>query len=463
MQADRAISITREEVVRGPNLPSLPLLNGTELLDFSKPSYYEFYLYNQPLVRTMCLLISLSAGVIFPSLTQLWSRWAPAADRSILIGFAVSGSHLGSVFCYAIGGHLCHKGIGFGPSWAALFYLNAMLTFTWCILWVVLFRTDPQKHPFVSQKEKDYILRNTVPRRPISFRKIPWLKILKSRAFIAHDAYHTLVNWGFYIMLTNTPTYMKHVLKFDIKETGFISCIPFLLIWLTTTSSGLVADVLISRQILSRTAVRKLANSIGAFGPGIMTIAIGFAKSTEVAVALYSISGALFGVTFGAGFMCVCNDIGGSIAGIVFGMANAIGSIPGIIAPYVTSAMTKQHTQAQWRNVFIIAGVMYFIAGIEFLFFGTALPQFYMEEEEIRDPTSKKDMSADRKMQEAQDLTNKARKKIKKQKMKDDVTMLDDLPKFEDIEVEDQFDDSDDSDDNEEGHIRIPINDGPTI
>ncbi|KAL7670635.1 hypothetical protein ACOME3_005567 [Neoechinorhynchus agilis] len=60
MQADRAISITREEVVRGPNLPSLPLLNGTELLDFSKPSYYEFYLYNQPLVRTMCLLINRS-------------------------------------------------------------------------------------------------------------------------------------------------------------------------------------------------------------------------------------------------------------------------------------------------------------------------------------------------------------------------------------------------------------------
>ncbi|KAI0981539.1 hypothetical protein GJ496_005293 [Pomphorhynchus laevis] len=303
----------------------------------------------------MRVLVGLSAGMIFPSVSQLWSRWAPIQDRSILIGFAVSGSHLGSVFTLPLGGYLCQN--GFGGGWPSLFYSISIMTFIWCALWIILFADDPQQHKFLSSEEKQYIQRNTIQRKHVALRDVPWLRILKSKAFIAHTVYHTFVNWGFLMLLTMTPKYMKEVLCFDINANGLLSALPFIMIWLSTTISGIVADMLINRQIMTRTTVRKLANSIGAFGPGIFILALGFVPNGQasISVTLLTIGQLLFGVTFGAGFMCVCNDIGGSIAGIVFGMANGIGAIPGIIAPYVTSEITKTGTAAEWRTVFIIA------------------------------------------------------------------------------------------------------------
>lgn len=354
------------------------LINGVILCLYSTLAHYGY-----PFLVVLRIIVGLSAGMIFPSVSQLWSNWAPIQDRSILIGFAVSGSHLGSVFTFPVAGYLCTN--GFAGGWPSLFYSIAIMTFIWAILWIILFRDDPERHPFVKADEKQYISRNTIPRKPISFKKIPWIKIMTSQAFIAHTIYHTFVNWGFLTLLTMTPKFMKDVLCFDINTNGLLSSLPFIMIWFSTTASGIVADIIINRQIMSRTSVRKLTNAIGSFGPGIFTLALGFVPQGQemTSVALLTVGQLLFGITFGAGFMCVCNDIGGSIAGIVFGMANTIGHIPGIVAPYVTSAITRNKTAAEWRTVFIIAAVIYFAAGIEFLIFGLASPQAYMEERRL--------------------------------------------------------------------------------
>jgi len=46
----------------------------------------------------------------------------------------------------------------------------------------------------------------------------PWLQFAKSPAVWAIVAAHTCCNWGTYTLLTNIPTYMKEVLKFDIQS-----------------------------------------------------------------------------------------------------------------------------------------------------------------------------------------------------------------------------------------------------
>ena len=51
--------------------------------------------------------------------------------------------------------------------------------------------------------------------------KIPWGKILTSRPVWAIVVTHMCANWGTYTFLTNIPTYMKEVLKFNIKDVGW--------------------------------------------------------------------------------------------------------------------------------------------------------------------------------------------------------------------------------------------------
>jgi len=57
-------------------------------------------------------------------------------------------------------------------------------------------------------------------------------------------------------------------------------------------------------------------------------------------VLLITIGLAFSGLTYGGGFLVNYNDIGGTYAGIVFGLSNTIGTISGIVAPYLVGALT---------------------------------------------------------------------------------------------------------------------------
>ena len=57
------------------------------------------------------------------------------------------------------------------------------------------------------------------------------------------------------------------------------------------------------------------------------------------------------------------NDISGPFSGIVFGISNTIGTIPGIIAPFSASLLTPHGTQQEWQVVFWITAVIYFVGG----------------------------------------------------------------------------------------------------
>jgi ACS family sodium-dependent inorganic phosphate cotransporter-like MFS transporter 5 len=48
---------------------------------------------------------------------------------------------------------------------------------------------------------------------------------MTNKACIALFVGHTTSNWGTYLFLTNIPTYMKEVLKFDIKSVILYSLI----------------------------------------------------------------------------------------------------------------------------------------------------------------------------------------------------------------------------------------------
>lgn len=57
-------------------------------------------------------------------------------------------------------------------------------------------------------------------------------------------------------------------------------------------------------------------------------------------VSLLVIGLAFTGCAYGAGFMVNYNDIGGSFAGLSFGMSNTMGTVPGFVAPLVVGFLT---------------------------------------------------------------------------------------------------------------------------
>lgn len=75
-------------------------------------------------------------------------------------------------------------------------------------------------------------------------------------AQIGHD-------FGFYIMVTDLPKYMKDVLHFSVADNGLYSSLPYLVMWIVSIATGVLGDWLIKHQHLSITMSRKVFTTIG--------------------------------------------------------------------------------------------------------------------------------------------------------------------------------------------------------
>lgn len=60
-------------------------------------------------------------GLMFSSVSYLFSQWAPVKEKSRLIGFAQAGAGIGSAISPIFGGYLCQN--GFYEGWGSIFII----------------------------------------------------------------------------------------------------------------------------------------------------------------------------------------------------------------------------------------------------------------------------------------------------------------------------------------------------
>lgn len=108
-------------------------------------------------------------------MTALLAKWVPLRERATIGSLVYAGSQfgsniffnncklnnysnfliLGTILSNAISGEL----IRYTQDWASVFYFFGALGIIWFIFWVLLCYSDPQSHPFISDKEKEYLNR----------------------------------------------------------------------------------------------------------------------------------------------------------------------------------------------------------------------------------------------------------------------------------------------------------------
>ncbi|KAL7677895.1 hypothetical protein ACOME3_004126 [Neoechinorhynchus agilis] len=164
------------------------------------------------------VLVGFGSGVILPSVSNVWTSWAPQSERSFLISMATSGAHLAPIVIFNIGGYLEEHGFT-SVKWKSLFYVVAIMETIWLVLWFILFADSPRKSRIISQEEIRYIEEN-IETGPITKHDLnaPWKSIFTSRACIALFLCHTCANWAFYTLLVEAPTFFKKTFNPDAQE-----------------------------------------------------------------------------------------------------------------------------------------------------------------------------------------------------------------------------------------------------
>lgn len=100
----------------------------------------------------------LAEGVVFPCMNTLIAQWMPKMERTRGTTIIQTGSMIGTVITLPLTAILSKS--HFMGSWEASFYLLGIAGVIWFILWTFLVYESPETHPFISQKEVNYILAN---------------------------------------------------------------------------------------------------------------------------------------------------------------------------------------------------------------------------------------------------------------------------------------------------------------
>ena len=132
--------------------------------------------------------------------------------------------------------------------------------------------------------------------------------------------------------------------------------------------AGWIADSLIARN-WDITTVRKLMQSIGLLGSAVFLFVTRTVTTPDMA--LLSLSGALGLLAFAySGSAPNVLDIAPRFGGVLFGVMNTLGTLPGIIG--VATAGWLVDATGSYDSVLLLAGVVSVVGAMVYIFMGTA-------------------------------------------------------------------------------------------
>jgi ACS family sodium-dependent inorganic phosphate cotransporter-like MFS transporter 5 len=102
-------------------------------------------------------------------------------------------------------------------------------------------------------------------------------------------------NWGNYLFMTQIPSYLKDVLKFDIKSNGLVSSIPYITCALFMTIFSILSDKLLATGWFSKKNTRRVFIGIGTILPACFIFGLSFATCQHFVLAVVLLS---LGVAF---------------------------------------------------------------------------------------------------------------------------------------------------------------------
>ncbi|XP_074644337.1 vesicular glutamate transporter 2-like [Tubulanus polymorphus] len=304
-------------------------------------------------------------GVCFPAIYGIMRHWVTHQERSKLMTSSIAGKEFGIIACLGLSGVLTAR-----LGWQSVFYTYGLIAIIWVFLWWLLVTETPSQHPRISQTELEYLENNINLVKSDTHNRPPYFRIFTSPATIAIIILDLCTYWCYYLMLTTLPTYLEDMYQFRIEKTGWLSAFPYIVLFITGILSGQVADVLISREYLSRTKTRKLFCTLCCVGMNTFLIGSTYAQSYATAMILLNVSFAFLGMSYPT-FPVNALDIAPQYASMIMGVSNCLTVVSGIISPTLAGYIVVNKSVTEWRIVFAIAAGVNVLGSIAYLIFGS--------------------------------------------------------------------------------------------
>src|SRR5690606_11673061 len=162
----------------------------------------------------------------WPGATKANAEWFPIKERALAQGIFNAGASVGAIVSPPLVA-LLYVFIG----WKATFVAIGALGFVWIVPWLILYKSGPDSHPWITEEERNYILSGQkkvddsgaeaddfAPRWLEMMRYKETWSVVLSRFFL-DPVWWQFVSW--------LPIYLADRFGFDVKQIGMFAWVPF--------------------------------------------------------------------------------------------------------------------------------------------------------------------------------------------------------------------------------------------
>ncbi|MDC0133640.1 MFS transporter [Porticoccaceae bacterium] len=186
-------------------------------------------------------LLGLAEAGNWPGATKSNAEWFPTKERALAQGIFNSGAAVGGLISIPLIGTLA---IYF--SWQMIFVLIGVLGLLWLIPWMILVKSPPKYHPWITDEEREYILSGQENQSVTADNDEGYnpstgelLSHKQSWGVIIASACIDPIWWLFIFWI---PIYLFEVYGMDVKQVALYGWVPYMGAMLGAFFGGLLAQ-----------------------------------------------------------------------------------------------------------------------------------------------------------------------------------------------------------------------------
>ncbi|WP_222539100.1 MFS transporter [Pedobacter polysacchareus] len=300
-------------------------------------------------------MLGFSEAGNWPGATKSNAEWFPVKERAIAQGIFGAGAAMGSVISAPI---IALLYLAFG--WKTTFVLIGALGLIWVIPWWFINKATPDKHSWITEKERVYIL-DEDSNAAVATELAPvltWKELLKFRNTWGILMGRFFIDPVWWLFVTWLPTFLKEQFMFDIKQIGAFTWLPYLFAAVGSLMGGYYSSWRIKSGV-NAVKARKDAIAIGCAIMISALIAIVYFLATlkeNPTLAMLLIGATLFGFQFLIGnIQTLPSDyFHGKNVGTVAGMGGTAAVAGTLLTTWAVPIITK----TSYESFFVLAAVL---------------------------------------------------------------------------------------------------------
>uniref|UniRef100_A0A8R1HPV9 Major facilitator superfamily (MFS) profile domain-containing protein n=1 Tax=Caenorhabditis japonica TaxID=281687 RepID=A0A8R1HPV9_CAEJA len=272
-----------------------------------------------------------------------------------------------------VSGVLCDSSFG----WRSIYYVFGVVTAFFYLVFYFFYTDMPGMHKNVSEKELDQISHG----KPENTKResVPYWEICSDRCVLAAWLSFLGGNLAFITLLLYGPTYLREVLQFDVRSTGYINALPYVLCAIYKFVAGKVSD----RVKFSDKTIYTVWLFSSIIGLAIGYLLMAWTSDRNVAFGAFTFAIVASGLIIMSTVKCLaircqqhCHFAVSAISFLSYCVQ--------FISPLGVGLLCPDNTPEQWSRLFIIITVIMIITNAPFPWLTTQQSADYTKRKDTR-------------------------------------------------------------------------------